>query len=139
MKYKVLIIDDDINIIETIKRRLIFENNLDAIGTTNPLEGIEIIKKEKIDIVLTDISMPEMDGITVLKKIKIIDGLAQVIIMTGYSNSNMAIECLQFGANDYLLKPFEDMDYIVKLINITIEKIIRWKKIIIRSSKNVKV
>jgi len=139
MKYKILIIDDDINIIETIKRRLVFESNLDVSGVTNPIEGIELIKNEKIDIVLTDISMPEMDGITVLRNIKMIDGLTQVIIMTGYSSSDKAIECLSLGANDYILKPFDEMDNVVELINITIDKIIRWKKIIIKSGKNIKL
>jgi len=98
-----------------------------------------MIKREKVDIILTDISMPEMNGLDVLKNVKDIDAFAQVIIMTGYSTSDLAIECLRYGANDYLLKPFDDMEAIVNLINITIEKIIRWKKIIIRSVKTLKV
>ncbi|HON56258.1 MAG TPA: response regulator [bacterium] len=139
MKYKVLIIDDDVNILETIKRRLDFEEKLQVIAKTNPLEAIDMIKREKVDIILTDISMPEMNGLDVLKNVKDIDAFAQVIIMTGYSTSDLAIECLRYGANDYLLKPFDDMEAIVNLINITIEKIIRWKKIIIRSVKTLKV
>jgi len=138
MAYKLLIIDDEADIIEVIKRRLIFEDNLEVEGVTNPLLALEKIKKEKIDIVLLDIAMPELDGITTLKKIKEIDGLVQVIIMTGYSTTDKAIECLRLGANDYILKPFEDMDNIVNLVNITIEKINRWRKIIMKSVKSVK-
>lgn len=132
MNYKVLVVDDDKNMLETLNRGLIFVDNVEVTLSESPLEAIEIIKREKIHIVIADISMPEMDGIKLLETIKKIDGLVQVIIMTGYSSANKAIECLSLGANDYLLKPF-DMNDVKNVLNISIEKLERWKKIIQKS------
>ncbi|HOK39650.1 MAG TPA: response regulator [bacterium] len=135
MKRKILIIDDEENIIDTLKYRLELEENLEVKSETNPIKAIELIEKEKFHIVLTDIMMPEMDGITLLKKIKEIDGLIQVIIMTGFTTTEKAIECLNAGANDYILKPFDDLEEIVKLLNYSIEKLNRWDEIVKKSFK----
>lgn len=65
-----------------------------------------MIKNNKFHIVITDIVMPNMNGIDLLKAAKSYDALTQVIMMTGYSTMEITIQSLEFGANDYILKPF---------------------------------
>ena len=71
-------------------------------------EGIAAFEKEKPDIVLTDIKMPGMDGIQVLKKVKSIEPQSEVIIITGHGDIDNTIEALQYGASDFINKPVRD-------------------------------
>ncbi|GAG70587.1 unnamed protein product [marine sediment metagenome] len=71
----------------------------------NGPEGIAAFEKEKPDIVITDIKMPGMDGIEVLKKIKDLNTDTEVIIITGHGDIENAIEALKHGASDFINKP----------------------------------
>jgi PAS domain S-box-containing protein len=71
-------------------------------------EGLDVFLKDKPDIVLTDIKMPGMDGIEVLKKIKAMNPEVEVIIITGHGDIDNAIEALQHGASDFINKPIRD-------------------------------
>jgi PAS domain S-box-containing protein len=80
----------------------------DVLPAHSGVEGIEIFEKEKPDIVLTDIKMPGMDGIEVLKKVKSIRPRSEVIIITGHGDIDNTIEALQYGASDFINKPVRD-------------------------------
>jgi PAS domain S-box-containing protein len=80
----------------------------DVIPAHSGVEGIEIFEKEKPEIVLTDIKMPGMDGIEVLKKVKSIEPQSEVIIITGHGDIDNTIEALQYGASDFINKPVRD-------------------------------
>jgi len=80
----------------------------DVIPAYSGVEGIEIFEKEKPDIVLTDIKMPGMDGIEVLKQVKSIEPGSEVIIITGHGDIDNTIEALQYGASDFINKPVRD-------------------------------
>lgn len=104
---KILVIDDE----ETIIRVLSISLKADGYKVSTALsgeEGIETYKKNVPDIVLTDIKMPGMDGIEVLKEIKTITPDTEVIIVTGHGDIENAIEALKFGASDFLTKPILD-------------------------------
>ncbi|MCC5024181.1 MAG: response regulator [Candidatus Synoicihabitans palmerolidicus] len=68
--------------------------------------GLARYKEERFDLVLADIDMKPVDGITLLKQLKAYDPPAVVIIMTAYASTESAIQALKFGAFDYLPKPF---------------------------------
>jgi len=128
-KYKLLIVDDESTIIELLG------DYFDQLGfsvetTDNPLNALKIVENGGIKIVLTDIKMPKMNGIELLEKIKEVNGLVQVIIMTGYGSLENTVKCLEQGANDYILKPFKDMDEIRNIVQLTIDKIARWESAI---------
>jgi len=72
---------------------------------SNGKEALELVQREKFDIVITDIRMPQMDGITLIQNLQSVEYRPAVIILSGYDDFNYAREALKGGAKDYLLKP----------------------------------
>ncbi len=106
MGLKVLVVDDEQDVIEVIQDRL------EAYGFTVATAGtgLEALKKlslEKFDGVFLDIKMPEMGGIEALEQMRRQGLKIPVIILTASSTSDLALEAMAKGANDYVLKPFE--------------------------------
>ena len=104
-RQKILIIDDEPGSIEAF--RIILKDDYEVISTTNPEEGLKLIKEDDIQLVLLDIIMPEMDGITALHKIREMDTNLCVIMVTATKSIKTAVEAMKLGAFDYLTKPFE--------------------------------
>ena len=105
-RFKVLVLDDEQDILNVIDKFFSRKNIVDVVTYTNPLQAIETIKAGEIDLLLTDIMMPEMDGIEVLKTVKSQKPEVKVIMMTAYSTIDKILECEKLGANDYVTKPF---------------------------------
>ncbi len=101
---KVLVIDDENNIIDSIKMVLEYENYLVETANTG-LDGIEIFKKFEPQIVLLDVKMPGFNGMDVLKNLKNIDDDIEVIMISGHSGIEEAVEASKLGAFDFLEKP----------------------------------
>jgi PAS domain S-box-containing protein len=104
---KLLVIDDE----EGIRRMLALSLSTDGyevLTAPGGEEGIEMFKGESPPIVLTDIKMPGADGIEVLKRIKDLDPDAEVIMITGHGDMDLAIEALKLDASDFLNKPIKD-------------------------------
>ncbi|MBW1777767.1 MAG: response regulator [Deltaproteobacteria bacterium] len=104
---KILVIDDE----EANVRVLTLSLKLDGYEVAGALSGEEGLEKYETfspQIVLTDIKMPGMDGLTVLKKIKAMNPDTEVIIITGHGDIDSAIEALQYGASDFINKPVKD-------------------------------
>jgi len=104
IKDKVLIIDDEAGIRSSLKGILEDENY--AVKTADSGEqALQIIRREKFDIVFLDIWLPEMNGIEVLKEIKAVDENIQVVMITGHGSIETAIKATKLGAYDFLEKP----------------------------------
>lgn len=73
----------------------------------NGFEALEIVRNQEIDVVITDIRMPKMDGITLVKEIQTCDHVPLIIVVSGYDDFSYAVELLRNGVKDYLLKPIE--------------------------------
>ncbi len=101
----VLIVDDLLSIHEMLDA-VIQPTGFGTSFATDGEKALARYKEEKFDLVLADIDMKPMDGITLLKQLKIYDPGAVVIIMTAYASTESAIQALKFGAFDYLQKPF---------------------------------
>lgn len=104
---KLLIIDDERPILEMLEISLISEG-YDVFTAESGKAGLEIFGQENPKLVLTDIKMPGMDGIEVLKKIKEKDSEAEVIVITGHGDMDSAVAALRCGASDFLTKPIRD-------------------------------
>ena len=79
----------------------------EIIECKNGLEALEIIKEKKVDVMITDIRMPKMDGITLVKEISHLFHKPKIIVISGYDDFSYAVELLRGGAREYLLKPIE--------------------------------
>jgi two-component system, NtrC family, response regulator HydG len=101
----VLIVDDLLSIHEMLDA-VIQPTGFATAFATDGEKALVRYKAEKQDIILADIDMKPMDGITLLKQLKLFDPNAVVIIMTAYASTESAIQALKFGAFDYLQKPF---------------------------------
>ena len=120
--YSILVVDDVKENIEILRLKLASEGFRIEAANTGPA-GLEILKNEDIDLVLLDISMPDMDGITVLKTIRSDSALSHiaVIMATADEDLNTAFECMKHGACGYVTKPF-DMDQVKQQISHCLSK-----------------
>jgi Response regulator containing CheY-like receiver domain and AraC-type DNA-binding domain len=107
MLYKLIIIDDDDYVIEGLKKFIDWRGiGVEIVDTaSNGEEGISKIRQLRPDIVLTDISMPIMDGIEMTRIIHQEGIEARVVILTGYSEFDYAREAIKYGVSEYILKP----------------------------------
>jgi PAS domain S-box-containing protein len=104
---KILLIDDEDSIRKLLSLSLTHKG-YEVITAEDGEKGIEAFKEERPPIVLTDIKMPGIDGIEVLKRIKAIDNKAEVIVITGHGDMGSAIESLQLDASDFITKPVKE-------------------------------
>src|SRR5882762_7278163 len=110
----VLIVDDLVSIHEMLEA-VIQPTGFATSFATDGEKALVRYKGDKYDLVLCDIDMKPMDGITLLKQVKLYDPNAVVIIMTAYASTESAIQALKFGAFDYLQKPFRVDELIATL------------------------
>ncbi|MBI4684535.1 MAG: sigma-54-dependent Fis family transcriptional regulator [Nitrospirae bacterium] len=124
MKPKILVVDDEPDICKALEFLLKREDY--AVTTVySGEEALEKLKAEKFDIVLTDLKMGKVDGLTVLERAKNLSADTAVIIMTAFASIESAVEAMKKGATDYIVKPFLNEE-----IKITIRKVLEQRKII---------
>ncbi|RJP68916.1 MAG: sigma-54-dependent Fis family transcriptional regulator [Ignavibacteriales bacterium] len=128
MSAKVLIVDDE-KVIRDSLEVLLKDEGYKAETAPDGEEALAKIKAENYDIIITDIKMPKIDGIELMQQAKNLSPDSFFIIMTAYASVNTAIEALRQGAYDYLIKPVEFDDVILRL-----KRLISYKRLI---SENV--
>jgi len=116
----ILIVDDEKGMREYLKK-LLSENNFRVKLASNGENGLEEVHKEKPDLILADLKMPKMDGLSFLKKVREEYPKMIVIMMTAYGTMESAIKAMKLGAYDYINKPFE-IDEILLVIEKALEK-----------------
>ena len=104
-KGKILVVDDE-DIVRTSCSRTLVPEGYDVRLAKNGVEGLRMAAEERFDLVLTDLKMPDMDGIDVLRNIKEKWPETHVIIVTGYQTVDTAVKAIKLGANNYIEKPF---------------------------------
>jgi len=112
-KLKMMLVDDEERFLSTTKK-LISKQGYDVITATSGAEALEKLKHTDIYVVILDIKMPGMDGITTLKEIKRLFPLVEVIMLTGHATVESAVDGLKSGATDYLMKPADIGELIQK-------------------------
>ncbi|MBN1520981.1 MAG: diguanylate cyclase [Candidatus Aureabacteria bacterium] len=117
---RILIVDDE-EIMRSFLADVLTDEGYETDIADNGEQGIEKIKEGQFQLVITDVKMPGVSGIDVLKAAKDIDKNIDVIIMTGYASVNTAVESMKLGAVDYITKPF-NIDQIKMIVERTIEK-----------------
>ena len=105
---KNILICDDAAFMRMMIKDILTKNGYNVIGEAeNGAKGVEKYNELKPDLVLMDITMPEMDGIAALKAIKASDPAASVIMCSAMGQQAMVIESIQSGAKDFIVKPFQ--------------------------------
>ena len=111
----ILVIDDDrvlLGLFDKVLKKLGFRVAL----VDNGKDAVNLVRKTTPDVVLLDIKMPDMDGISVLKQIKAQDSDIEVIMITGFASLDSAVKALKYGASDYIKKPFDRLDQVVDAV-----------------------
>ncbi len=109
IKYKILLVDDEEDNLALLYRTL--RQGYDIIKTTSPVEALEILKKEPVDIILSDHRMPELDGVEFLKESYEICPKAIRLLVTAYSDTSILIDAINYGKiYRYIKKPWEPVE-----------------------------
>jgi DNA-binding NtrC family response regulator len=103
-RIKLLVIDDDPQSLELVSETL-SDNGLHILTADDPESGLELVRRERPEIVLSDIVMPKMNGMELLGRILEVDPATDVILMTAHYSTDAAVEAIKKGACDYLTKP----------------------------------
>ena len=104
----ILVVDDETDLVHGLRRTLSMELDCRVLTAENGVQALDILSKTAVDVVLADILMPQMDGLTLLERIKSRDPAVTVIIMTAYGTIEKAVEAIKKGAYDLIQKPLDE-------------------------------
>ncbi len=111
----IMLVDDEVPFVETMAKRL-EKRSIKTIMAFSAEQGLEKLKtNQDLDVIILDIKMPGMDGIEALKKIKSVSPMIEVIMLTGHATIELAIDALKLGAYDFLMKPFDIEELVIKM------------------------
>ncbi len=113
-QFQVLLVDDEKEFLETLVKRL-KKRKLQVAAASSGREALEMLAESPYDVVVLDVKMPDMDGITTLQEMKRIRPSVEVIMLTGHASMEVAMRGMELGAFDYLMKPMDIDELIYKL------------------------
>jgi DNA-binding response OmpR family regulator len=111
---RILLVDDELGYLEVLKKRM-NKRNLMVTTASSGTEAIQEARQQSFDVAVVDLKMEDMDGIEVLKVLKVMDPDLAVIILTGHGSEQAARQGLALGAFDYLTKPCELDDLLERI------------------------
>jgi len=120
LKERILILDDEVTVLDVLQQHLA-EEQYECVVTTSPKKALEELRGQSFAVLLTDLKMPEMHGIEVVRIAKENDPDLAIIVITALVDVKHAIQALRIGAYDYVLKPF-NLSEISLAVNRAIEK-----------------
>ena len=115
IKPRILVVDDEVSMCEFLQIMLQKEN-YQVLTSTNPEKALQLVEKDFFDLVITDMAMPEMDGLTLLCKVKGICPETAVMVITAFGTTENAIEAMKSGAFDYITKPFNNEEIKITIL-----------------------
>lgn len=102
---RILVIDDDV-VVRDVLNTYLTNGGHEVVLASNGREGLDIAKEENLDLIITDLIMPQINGIEVLKELSLMNNTVPVIVITAYGTVQNAVEAMKLGAIDYITKPF---------------------------------
>ena len=131
---KILIIEDEKSISDLIRMNLILEG-FEAIVADEGYKGLELFKKDEPDLVILDLMLPDCDGFEILKEMQEVNYKTPIVILTAKSDQNDKLLGLGLGADDYITKPFDNKELVLRIRNI----FKRMKKSELNSSNEINI
>lgn len=111
---KIAIVDDELEILKVLERAL--QKDFQVQTFSNPINAFNEIVQGKFDLVLSDIMMPQLDGLSLLKQLRSHHCNVKVIMMTAFDSLDKALEAHKYGAKNYIKKPFKSMEDVRKIV-----------------------
>ena len=112
--YSILIVDDEPNYLVVLSE-LLRDEGYEIFTAANGREGLQVVRDADLDLVITDMQMPEMDGMQLLREVKELNRELPVLMITAYAQVEKAVAAMQAGAFSYLAKPFSNDELIVTI------------------------
>lgn len=128
MKKATLLLVDDEEVFTTNMSRLLTSRGYQVTTVKNGEEAVAILKKQPFDVMVLDLKMPVMDGITALQQMKTLGFLTEVLILTGHGSMDTAFQAIEMGAYDYVTKPCEITELVSKIEAAYARKRVKEKK-----------
>lgn len=110
----ILVVDDEQEFLSLIQKRL-SRRNMEVTTADNGVTALELAAQQHFDVVLMDVRMPGMDGLATLRQLKELRRELPVILLTGHASLGVAVNGMELGAFDYMLKPVAINELIIKL------------------------
>jgi DNA-binding NtrC family response regulator len=132
MAGKILIVDDEPDMLVMLEMLITDKTPHEVVSTNNPFEIEELLANSEVNLVITDLKMPMLDGIEVLQLVKKKDADIPVIVITAFGTLEAAEEAVHRGAYDFITKPFRKEQILV-----AIERALEWQRII-KENRNLK-
>ncbi len=126
--FRTLLVDDEEEFLRTVIKRL-KKRDVNAIGAGTGEEALLMLEQYPVDVVVLDVKMPGMDGMQTLREIKLRFPLLEVVMLTAHASMEVAIEGMELGAFDYLMKPVDIDELLYKLQDAFQKKSIQEEKI----------
>jgi two-component system response regulator HydG len=111
---RILVVDDDKNIVQVVRTRLQSENYDVDVAFSGP-EALNLWQENQYDVMITDMKMPEMDGVELMRRVQVLNGNIQTIILTAYGTIDNAVSAIKDGAFDYVTKPFDSRELLFRV------------------------
>jgi DNA-binding NtrC family response regulator len=132
MNFRIIVAEDEEitlkHLVHTLKKE-----GYDVTGTRNGREALEQINRDHYDVLITDIKMPEMNGIELLERVKEKNSEIEVLVITGFGSIGSAVEAMKKGAYEYITKPFDLDELILKVKNIHERRILRKENVALKA------
>jgi DNA-binding NtrC family response regulator len=121
---RILAVDDEVHMLRLLERIITEKTPYPIVTTNSPLEVARLLEEQRFDLILTDLKMPGMDGIDILRAVKERGRGEEVVILTAFGSLETAIEALSNDVFDYITKPFKK-----EQILFTVHKAMRWQRL----------
>lgn len=129
MKVRILVVDDDKDVLSMLSRHFRYAG-FEVQTAANGEEALQILAELKIDIVISDIIMPVMNGIEMLRTIKAEYPMIRVIMISGRVSLDNALACMRLGADIFVGKPLEDLSELDQAVKVAVESVKGWLEIL---------
>lgn len=129
---RILVVDDEPAILRTLESFLRLRGH-ECQTETDPAAALARLEQEIFHLVLTDLVMPGMDGMELIRRLKAGRALTEVVVMTAFSSLDRALEAYHLGVSDYLLKPFESLEHVATVVDRAQDRLDRWRRAAVRT------